>query len=1060
MTKGTGIASVTGAATYYYGASVTINATVTSGYTWVNWTGYNTQTTKNYTFTMPAQAVSYKANAADKTAPTVSITRTDYNTFSWTSSDGVGVTGYKITTSSDTPTTWDSGNTNGSYDATSATTYYVHVKDAAGNTKSANIAAYKLTITVGTGTNLTVKGDGSSGTALANGAVVLNGTSIYATASLKSGYESLVLKDGTTTVTSPYTTTMSAAKTISTSATESTYTISYTLDGGSVATANPTSYKVTTATFTLNNPTKLGYTFVGWTGTGLSSATTTVTITKGSTGNRTYTANWEAISYTVVFNANTGSGTMANQEFKYDTAAALTANGFTKTGYSFAGWSKTLNGEKVYDDKAEVKNLATEDGAQVNLYALWSADDFIISFNSNGGTNVESISVKYDDKYSLPTEPTKRGYIFEGWAETDNATTATWKIGEKTCKGDKTWFAVWSAIQYYVEYDKNNATSTHSMANSTHKYDVLKELSPNTYERKFTVTYVYGYDGKENETVTATAAFEGWAGLPTGQIKFVDKESVINLAYINEDTVILYAKFIDAKVLLPNPTRDSHTFAGWRLDSTTIYQGNSEITPSSNITLTALWDIITFDIVYNGNGNDAGTPPEKQVKDYDKNIVISAAGTLSKVGHSFISWNTKPDGTGTTYYPGASYSANAALTLFAIWQANTYAITYLDKGGNAFSGGHESGYPTTHTYGTPTTLKSASKTGYDFKGWFLNENCTGAALTTLGARDYVNDITLYALFEAQTYNIQYLDQGGKVFSGTHASGYPTTHTYDEETVLLEASKKGYEFEGWFEDSNCAGAPITKLEATEYTSDITLFAKWNVLFYTLTLEKSEGIAEVGGAGTYAYNTTVSIFATTSLGYAWHEWQKNNTTYQTSQNFQFTIDAENVTLKALATIITYNITYELNGGSVEGVNPVTYTVKEEFTLINPTKIGYTFTGWTYEESASPIKTVKITPNTIAKDLNFVANWTPNTDTVYKINYYLENLNNSDALTTANCTLKETATLHGTTASTIQAVVKPFDGFISPTTKNVTILADGSAVVDYFYERKSFNLKLSEG
>lgn len=75
--------------------------------------------------------------------------------------------------------------------------------------------------------------------------------------------------------------------------TVTTYSISYDLDGGTVAKANPTSYTKDTATFTLNNPTKSGYTFEGWVGTGLSEATKTVTIVKGSTGNRVYKATWE-----------------------------------------------------------------------------------------------------------------------------------------------------------------------------------------------------------------------------------------------------------------------------------------------------------------------------------------------------------------------------------------------------------------------------------------------------------------------------------------------------------------------------------------------------------------------------------------------------------------------------------------------------------------------------------------------------------------------------------------------------------------------------------------------
>ncbi len=78
-----------------------------------------------------------------------------------------------------------------------------------------------------------------------------------------------------------------------------TYTISYELDGGSVATANPTAYTVESDPITLNNPIKTGCTFLGWTGTGLGSATTTVTIAKGSTGDRSYTATWRVDGYEI-----------------------------------------------------------------------------------------------------------------------------------------------------------------------------------------------------------------------------------------------------------------------------------------------------------------------------------------------------------------------------------------------------------------------------------------------------------------------------------------------------------------------------------------------------------------------------------------------------------------------------------------------------------------------------------------------------------------------------------------------------------------------------------------
>lgn len=152
-----------------------------------------------------------------------------------------------------------------------------------------------------------------------------------------------------------------------------TYNIGYTLNNGTVATANPDTYNVETASFTLNNPSKTGYTFKGWSGTGLTGDTnTSVTIVQGSTGDRSYTANYTANAYYIKFNSNSGSGSMSNQTMTYDTPANLTANNFTRTGYTFKGWNTESNGSGTsYTNREEVSNLTTTNGATFNLYAQW-----------------------------------------------------------------------------------------------------------------------------------------------------------------------------------------------------------------------------------------------------------------------------------------------------------------------------------------------------------------------------------------------------------------------------------------------------------------------------------------------------------------------------------------------------------------------------------------------------------------------------------------------------------------------------------------------------------------
>ena len=102
--------------------------------------------------------------------------------------------------------------------------------------------------------------------------------------------------------------------------------------------------------------------------------------------------------------------------------------------------------------------------------------------------------------------------------------------------------------------------------------------------------------------------------------------------------------------------------------------------------------------------------------------------------------------TGSSSYSG-TINVTAATTITITYAAKTYTITYKDQGNATFSGTHANGYPTTHTYGNATTLKTASKTGYTFGGWYTTSACTGSAVTSLGAIAYTSNITLYAKWE-------------------------------------------------------------------------------------------------------------------------------------------------------------------------------------------------------------------------------------------------------------------------------------------------------------------------
>lgn len=106
------------------------------------------------------------------------------------------------------------------------------------------------------------------------------------------------------------------------------YTISYNLNGGTAN--NKTSYTIETEKFTLNAPTKKGYTFLGWTGSNGTTKQTNVSIAKGSTGNKSYTANWTPIKWTVKYDANGGTGTMSDSSHTYEGGTHFNKNAFSK----------------------------------------------------------------------------------------------------------------------------------------------------------------------------------------------------------------------------------------------------------------------------------------------------------------------------------------------------------------------------------------------------------------------------------------------------------------------------------------------------------------------------------------------------------------------------------------------------------------------------------------------------------------------------------------------------------------------------------------------------------
>jgi uncharacterized repeat protein (TIGR02543 family) len=328
------------------------------------------------------------------------------------------------------------------------------------------------------------------------------------------------------------------------------YAITYDLDGGIVALGNPGTYSIESADITLTNPTKEGYTFAGWTGTGLTEATQKVTITKGSTGNRSYTATWTE-KVTITFNSNGGSNVASVMQDSGNTVTKPSDP--TRAGYGFGGWYSDEDLETEYEFDTEV----TKD---ITLYAKWTATNYTITYDLDGGTVATANPTTYTIESAdiTLTNPTREGYGFAGWTGTD-LTEATQKVTiAKGSTGNKSYRATWTervTITFNTNGGSNVASVTQDSGNT-----VTKPADPTRTG--------YGFDGWYSDEDLGTEY--DFSTEVTRDITLYAKWTATNytitydldggtVATANPGTYTIESD----DITLTNPTREGYSFAGW-----------------------------------------------------------------------------------------------------------------------------------------------------------------------------------------------------------------------------------------------------------------------------------------------------------------------------------------------------------------------------------------------------------------------------------------------------------------------------------------------------------------
>ena len=192
----------------------------------------------------------------------------------------------------------------------------------------------------------------------------------------------------------------------------------------------------------------------------------------------------------------------------------------------------------------------------------------------------------------------------------------------------------------------------------------------------------------------------------------------------NADNPATYSKS-SATIILKAPKKTGYTFKGWYSDS----EFSKEVTyipygSEGNKTLYAKWSVNKYDIAFKGNGSTSGSMKKMSDRKYGSKYTLTK-NAFQKKGYTFTGWNTKADGTGTTYKNKASVKNlttknNTTVTLYAQWKINSYDITYKLNGGK-----NDSDNPEDYTVNTSTiTLKNPTKKGYKFVGWYSDKKLT------------------------------------------------------------------------------------------------------------------------------------------------------------------------------------------------------------------------------------------------------------------------------------------------------------------------------------------------
>lgn len=386
--------------------------------------------------------------------------------------------------------------------------------------------------------------------------------------------------------------------------------------------------------------------------------------------------------YTISYNANGGSGAPSSQKKYYGISTTLSTTQPTRSGYTFKGWgTASTSTTPSYQPGGTYTGNASR-----TLYAVWESNapkTYTVSYNANGGYNAPGKQTKTHGAALMLSSsiPTRSGYTFLGWGTSSSSTSVSYASGGRyTTNADITLYAVWrkNPETYTVTYDANGGSGAPSTQIKTESVALtLSSTIPirsgytflgwNMSQSAILPIYYAGGVYTFDASVTLYAVWE-YVPPVTYTISFDENGgSGAPASVIKTDGVTLY---------LPTtvPTRFNYAFRGWSTDSTATtatYSSGSSFTKNEDTTLYAVWeyDPVKYSVSYSANGGSGA--PATQNKTHGVELTLSTVQPI-RSGYDFMGWATSSYSTSVSYAPGDSYSDDADITLYAVWQLTNY----------------------------------------------------------------------------------------------------------------------------------------------------------------------------------------------------------------------------------------------------------------------------------------------------------------------------------------------------------------------------------------------------